>query len=177
MKPITCQAAVHAASDELAGLLSDAERDPLAVASPEPGSRSAPSSTSTSGAAAPLCPGPGKGWRSAAVATVEPGASTEFGEAKPDDDATLDQPPDLIARAIVGWPVRTEAPLVVDVPLAVGRTTVLDVRGSATGLENLGGPVGEDQLSRRQRSREERRCDDVPVRHLDVIESFDHPTG
>ena len=29
MNPITCQAAVHAASDQLAGLLSDAERSAL----------------------------------------------------------------------------------------------------------------------------------------------------
>src|SRR6185503_9824874 len=55
--------------------------------------------------------------QSIAVATVEPGASAELGETEPDDDAILDDPAEVIAGAVAGRPERTEATVVVDVPL------------------------------------------------------------
>jgi hypothetical protein len=66
--------------------------------------------------------------------------------------------------------------LVVDVPLAPGRTTALDVRGPAVGLEHLGRAVGEHQLSRRQRPGDELGCDGVAIGHLEVIELGHDPT-
>src|SRR5215510_3102335 len=88
--------------------------------------------------------------QSIAVATVEPGASAELGETEPDDDAVLDDPVEVVTGAVAGWPERTEATLVVDIPFAPGRTTVFDVSGLAVRLENLGRMVGEHKLSRRQ---------------------------
>jgi hypothetical protein len=43
----------------------------------------------------------------------------------------------VVADAVAGRPERTEVTVVVDVPLAPGGTTVLDVRGPAVGLESL----------------------------------------
>jgi len=108
--------------------------------------------------------------QSIAVATVEPGASAELGETEPDDDAILDDPAEVVAGAVVGRPERTEATVVVDVPLAAGRTTVFDVRAPAVRLENLGRMVGEHKLSRRHGPRDECRRDHVAVGHLDIIQ-------
>src|SRR5262249_20440641 len=69
--------------------------------------------------------------RSMPVATVEPGASTELGETEPHDGAVLDDPAEVVAGAVAGRPERTEVTVVVDVPLAPGRTTLFDVRGPA----------------------------------------------
>jgi len=108
--------------------------------------------------------------QSIAVATVELGASAELGETEPDDDAILDDPAEVVAGAVAGRPERTEATVVVDVPLAAGRTTVFDVRGPAVRLENLGRMVGEHKLSRRHGPRDECRRDHVAVGHLDIIQ-------
>src|SRR5262249_3759017 len=74
-----------------------------------------------------------------AIATVEPRASAKLGETEADDDAILDDPAEVVAGAVAGWPERTEATVVVGVPLAPGRTTVFDVGCAAVGLTNMGG--------------------------------------
>jgi hypothetical protein len=108
--------------------------------------------------------------RSIPVVTVEPGASAEFRETEPDDGAVLDDPVEVVTGAVGGRPKRTEVTVIVDVPLAPGRTTVFDVRGSSVRLENLGRMVGEHKLSRRQGPRDECRRDHVAVGHLDIIQ-------
>jgi hypothetical protein len=82
---------------------------------------------------------------------------------------------EVVAGAVAGRPERTEVTVVVDVPLAPGRTTVFDVRGPAVRLENLGRMVGEHKLSRRQGPRDECRRDHVAVGHLNIIQPVHNP--
>src|SRR5262245_34691670 len=110
------------------------------------------------------------------VATVEPRASAELDESEPDDGAVLHHPAEVVAGAVTRRPERTEVPVVVDVPLAPGRSTPLDVCGPALRLEDLGRTVREHQLASRQRPGDEFRCDHVAVRHLEVIEPVHGPT-
>ena len=81
----------------------------------------------------------------------------------------------VVTGAVAGRPERTKVSVSVDVPLAPGRTTTLDVRGPAVGLEDLGRTVGEHELSRRQRPRDERRGDHVAVGRLDIIKPVHEP--
>ena len=123
------------------------------------------------------CPSPPERHNEAsiAVATVEPGASSELGETEADDHAILDDPAEVVAGAVAGRPERTEATVVIDVPFAAGRTTVFDIRGPAGRLEDLGRMVSEHKLSRRQGPGDECWRDHVAVGHLDIIQPVHNP--
>ena len=107
------------------------------------------------------------------VSTGESRAPARLGEAQPDDLIALEHPEQVVTRSIGRRPERAEAPILVDVPLALRATTVrLDVARVPVYIERLRRPVVEAQIAGRHCSRDQGGRNRLAVNDLDILQTL-----
>jgi len=64
--------------------------------------------------------------------------------------AVFDQPFEVVATGVRGWPEGAESPIFFDIPFAFSGSTAFDIGGCSVGSEGLRRPVIEGEVTSRQ---------------------------